>query len=115
MSLPEQVASKINKTDNGCWVWTAAKDTGGQGVLRHGGKTIGARRHVYRLIKGEVRQSLYPACGDKSCVNPDHMTTEVPKKPKVEYKSGREWLCRKWRTVSNAKLGIRQTQFGVAV
>ena len=115
MNLPEQVTSKITKTDNGCWIWTAAKDSKGGGVFRHGGKTIGARRFIYKHFKGEVRQSLHATCGDTACVNPDHMTTQAPKRPKAQYKSGREWLCRKWRSESNAKVGIKPTQFGVPV
>ena len=105
MSLPDNFLSKIDKTDT-CWIWTAAKDTSGNGVYRHRGKTVSARRFLFAHYYPDAPRQRYPKCGNKTCVNPDHAT---PKKPKVEQKAKADTqrvIRMPWRKHSNSFLSL---------
>lgn len=73
--LPEQVASKIQPADDGCWTWIAGKCHYGYGAIRY--KSTGWRAHrlVYELLVGPIPQDyeLHHTCEVRECVNPEHL------------------------------------------
>lgn len=71
--------SRVDKQENGCWIYPN-KDKQGYGFVHLGGskkKPIaeGAHRLSYRLAKGEIPKGLHldHLCRTPSCVNPDHL------------------------------------------
>lgn len=66
---------KIEKLPDGCWIWTGARNTGGYGVARHRGRTIGAHRMTYEVFVGPLDPFLEidHLCRNPPCVNPDHL------------------------------------------
>lgn len=66
---------RVEKSDNGCWVWLGAKDPLGYGRIRVDGKTMLTHRVSYLFHKGEVIPPLEldHLCRNPSCVNPDHL------------------------------------------
>lgn len=67
-----------------CWVWTgAAQKAGGAPVMRMGKSTINVRPLVYKtLIADNIRPGnlVITTCGERGCVNPDHLTQTTRKK-----------------------------------
>jgi HNH endonuclease len=69
---------RIQKVENGCWLWTGSKSTGrcgGYGNLKFNGKTISAHRLAYILTYGEIpdQQEVCHSCDDRLCCNPAHL------------------------------------------
>lgn len=77
-ALPEKAVNrffaKIEKTDH-CWHWLGAKSPQGYGKLKVEGKIFSAHRISFYLksSKDPGRQRIQHTCGDKGCVNPDHL------------------------------------------
>jgi hypothetical protein len=75
----ERVAHFWEKVDRAgaCWIWTGSLSVRGYGQVRQPGTRILARAHVvaYALAKGPVPKGavLHHTCGEKRCVNPDHL------------------------------------------
>jgi len=72
---------KINKQENGCWIWTGAKDFDGYGKFtiesknRHN-KVISAHRaslHFYINFDFNSDLQVNHKCNIRACVNPDHL------------------------------------------
>jgi hypothetical protein len=65
---------KINKTDD-CWLWTAATNEHGYGVVRINKRLFKAHRVSYEIHKGEIPEglSLDHLCKNRSCVRPEHL------------------------------------------
>jgi len=74
-ALPVRIASKIAVMEDGCWVWTAALNNGGYGLVRLDGRTRRAHRVVYELLVGPIPEGLEldHLCRNHACVNPDHL------------------------------------------
>lgn len=70
--------SKIERQGE-CWVWTAAMSHGNP-VMSVKGRSRQARRFIYSQHH-ELGNSekLFDTCGDKRCVNPDHLTVTSQK------------------------------------
>lgn len=67
--------ANYEKTENGCWLWTAAK-TNGYGCLSIAGKTRYAHRFAYErhhLTQVPETMFLQHTCSSKLCVNPEHL------------------------------------------
>ena len=63
-------------TANECWLWLAAKNKGGYGVLGVGGhSTVTASRVCWELHYGEIPsgQCVLHKCDIRACVNPNHL------------------------------------------
>jgi len=71
----EHFLSHINILDNGCWEWTASKDSNGYGWFYANGKTGRAHRFSYEVLVGTIPIGLEidHLCRNTSCVNPDHL------------------------------------------
>lgn len=69
--------AKVNKTET-CWLWTAALNATGYGVLgrgRRGAGNVLAHRAAWELTKGPLTpdQVLDHKCHTRACVNPAHL------------------------------------------
>ena len=65
--------------DTGCWIWRYGKSAQGHGRLNVGnGKSEYAHRFSYEQQHGSLPSgtAITHACGDNSCVNPEHLNPE---------------------------------------
>lgn len=70
--------AKVDKSPIGCWIWTAAKLTGGHGYFRFMGKMVRAHRVSWLIHNGEIPPGKCvlhncPGGDNPACVNPDHL------------------------------------------
>lgn len=68
--------SKVDKSDeDGCWVWTAAKNAHGYGLFRWQEKSSLATRVLWEHTFGPISDGLYVChhCDNPSCVRLDHL------------------------------------------
>lgn len=76
-ALLDRALRRVERTTEGCWLWTGAKMHGygyiGRG--RRGDGTVRAHKAVYEALVGSVAPGhvLHHSCGNKSCVNPEHL------------------------------------------
>lgn len=61
--------AKVERTD-GCWEWTAAKDTNGYGVFWLDGKQQQAHRVAYEMLVGPIPDGMQidHICANRLCV-----------------------------------------------
>lgn len=75
-TLAERFEEKYEPEPNtGCWLWTAALDSKGYGVIGTGPHKVDrAHRVSYRLFKGDpTGLDVCHRCDTPACVNPDHL------------------------------------------
>lgn len=65
----------INKSDSGCWMWTASKDRQGYGFFRLNRRLMLAHRVGYELANGPIPMGLLVmhTCDNPACVRPSHL------------------------------------------
>lgn len=73
-NLPEQLRTKIAISDEGCWIWTAARSHG-YGVVTIDRRLVKAHRSVYQALVGQIPEGLTidHLCRERACVNPEHL------------------------------------------
>lgn len=66
--------SKVQKGD-GCWIWTAAVNTYGYGMISIKLRPRLAHRYSYELVNGPIPPGLLAChtCDNHRCVRPDHI------------------------------------------
>lgn len=74
-ALPRLMANIEREHDGACWLWTAAKDSKGYGVISAWGRLRGAHRVAYTLLVGPIPpdMTIMHMCDTPACVNPLHM------------------------------------------
>jgi len=79
--LSERFTSKYTITPHDCWLWTAGLTTKGFGKYSDKGKTHVAHKYLYESLYGTVSPNLrlVHSCGNRSCVNPDHLVVKTAK------------------------------------
>jgi len=76
----ERFWSHVEKTE-GCWNWTANKNSFGYGTMRHDSKLKKAHRISYELANGPIPDGLHidHICRTRHCVKPAHLRLATPK------------------------------------
>ena len=89
----------VEKTSDGCWLWTGYIDPQGYGSFRPGGmvRSNKAHRVGYQLLVGPVAPglSLDHLCRNRGCVNPDHLQPVTPQENTDRGASAKRSRCRK--------------------
>lgn len=85
----------------GCWLWTAALNAYGYGVLRSNGKSVLAHRFGYQKYVGHIPSGLdvLHDCDTPCCVNPQHLRlgthaenmADKMRKGRHRYGEGKRW------------------------
>ena len=70
----ERLMAKVQKDENGCWLFTATRRKG-YGQFQYDGRLQGAHRAAYQLLVGPIPDGLVldHLCRNPSCVNPAHL------------------------------------------
>lgn len=73
---PEFIYKRIERDENGCWLWTPCKLNDGYGYARDAeGRDTKAHRLSYEIFVGPVPDGLHldHLCRVRHCVNPEHL------------------------------------------
>jgi hypothetical protein len=67
--------AKVEKREDGCWLWTRNCTSGGYGQFTNGGKKHLAHRVAYEWLVGPIPPGLDldHLCRVRNCVNPGHL------------------------------------------
>lgn len=67
--------SRVDRRDNGCWLWTGSAPRPGYGRFWVDGGKVYAHRFAYELLVGPIPEGteIDHLCRTPLCVNPDHL------------------------------------------
>lgn len=74
------ILARTRNGEGGCLIWQGFTTPNGYGRVKYSGKTEYVHRVMYELAHGPIPDKLhiYRTCGDKRCVNVDHMYLDKP-------------------------------------
>lgn len=128
--LEERFWQKVDKSSgpDSCWHWIANIDRGGYGLFSRGrGRSIGAHRMAYLLVKGEIppgmqvdhvchvpSECVAVPCLHRRCVNPAHLATATPRQNSlrsnsIPAKNATQTHCLRGHPLSGDNLSIDKT------
>jgi hypothetical protein len=95
---------KENK-ETGCHEWTAQKKTQGYGRFCFEGKRVGAHRVAWQLANGPIPDGLqlHHKCGNKGCVNPDHLEMVTQKQNMMKPDGGAALMIRQGKLAADIR------------
>jgi hypothetical protein len=66
---------RVDKSLDGCWMWTGSRTDDGYGIVWHNGKCQCAHRVAYEITCGPIPEGheLDHTCQVRACCNPDHL------------------------------------------
>ena len=97
--------SKVNKTTDGCWEWTAASFANGYGQFWFGNTMVYAHRfsfeqHMKTKLNSDIH--VHHICENKICINPFHLKAKTRFDHMSDHRKGK-----KYRYLGNrAKLAV---------
>jgi hypothetical protein len=110
MPEAERFMEKVNKMENGCWLWTAHCMKNGYGLFRTPARNELAHRVAHRLFNGALDQrDVMHACDTPACVNPEHLSLGTRKENMQDAK--RKSRMRVGELHGRAKLTNAQIEF----
>ncbi len=67
--------AKLDRRDDGCWIWKASCYRNGYGQFYYEGRLQPAHRVSWQLYRGPIPESLTidHLCRTKLCMNPEHL------------------------------------------
>jgi hypothetical protein len=73
--LETRLMSKVEKSNNGCWIWTGAQAGSGYAQIQMWPKVQRAHRVSYEHFVGPIPKGklLRHTCDTKLCINPEHL------------------------------------------
>ena len=79
MGIMERFWNKVDKQQDGCWLWAGAQ-TKGYGMFKVWGRMRYSHRFLYEITRGPLPpykpggyELDHVVCNKKSCVNPEHL------------------------------------------
>jgi hypothetical protein len=129
ITIEERLWRKVDRADDGCWLWTGCVSKDGYGMLRRNGRMAMAHRVAYELLVDEIPAGLTidHLCRVPACVNPKHLEvvtigenvrrgraliTHCPQGHPYDeantYRHAGRRCCRKCRVAATARLRARK-------
>ena len=101
----------IKDKETACWVWNFTTSKGGLCTFKHRSTRYPARRFSYKISKGHIEEKfvILSTCGNKKCVNPDHLTSASGRFKDGIQKTPKKKLCKYCN--HNIVRDIRGTQY----
>lgn len=80
--LPPRIGTKIERDENGCWLWNGAISSNGYGSVWLNGRVTSSHAAVYTILVGPVPEGLWLDhfhCDVRRCCNPEHVRPVTPR------------------------------------